>query len=615
MNFLQLTSFEIRRQLKSPLFWMALAATIVLLLFNMRNYVSHYPLASPTDYEAIIQRRNSDVRIPTGSERNVYFASQMVSDSYSDVVSVEVKQFILSLMEGKSVWTPEEMTEIGRKVLAAYPMQGRRAESFANEYAYSTEKMATYEELLSYIENTGEPFSASMARAYGETMALMICLATLCMYAFLFHREMQPSYQHLILSKPLSSFTFVISKLAGCILMAFSILTLNTVIISVWVSVTIPSMHTFDFFRAAVFYVIPSLLFVLTITTLASVIFKNGFVAIPLLLIMTITSGFQTISSDGAYVQSMLLAPFVNGMTSFFTPPSPERMQTLILNRMILLALSVFLSILLCFVWSRTQRLSQKTRKGRKRSVVYRPRRTSFLLQNSRIFLNPLNISLTVILAISTLITDQISHIVEIGPKILSMTTWASVILFAGVYSVEYDHNTKDSLFLTPLAKWKIIGLRVTICIGILLVLITGLFILLFFFFGMPETTIFAFLQNYLQTVLSCTVACLFTGLCAMTLSNISGNGWIGIAGGILLTGALQSVSQTFSPFNPYILRVQYLHIDKPYVLLQSALIYIGISFLLFLLNGTFLYKNTLQHTVAQPNHSSGKSRRFAVLK
>lgn len=132
-------------------------------------------------------------------------------------------------------------------------------------------------------------------------------------------------------------------------------------------------------------------------------------------------------------------------------------MHAYIINRIGLCILGVIFLLASCHIWTRTRgasKLSRKFKFSHVSSIKYlnQPKNIgafAFVKYNSKIASSPIQLSIAFILLLSTITTIITVNvgITEIGTSILGTITWASVIIFANIYSIEYSHKITDNFY------------------------------------------------------------------------------------------------------------------------------------------------------------------------
>ncbi|MBU3201232.1 ABC transporter permease subunit [Clostridium estertheticum] len=630
--WLEIVGFEIKIQAKSKFFWLLTCMLLGVSISASIKYFNHYQLKTPADLTSISSSSTSDdVSIPVlGKDRNTYFIKQisngLIRDNKQD--SDEIIEWLSSTIYSRETWTKDTLRDVENQMYTKFPSVkkiGYGQDMLYNEYTMSGDKMdATYPEFMSYLHKTNQTFSTSFARQYAQDTAMYVSIIFILFFAFLFQKELQPSLHDLLLSKPISNLTYITGKFAGAFSMCLFAIALNTLIFSIWETIFCSklgmSLYLGALWKSMLFYTVPTILFYASLLVLVSLLFRNGFAAIPLFFITLLSSMMTTTLPDGTSVQWMWLAPIIS-YEKFYQLVPPRQIQAYIINRIGLCILGAIFLLASCRIWARKSKAGNRSRKF-KISHTSSIKGSSpsknigafaFIKYNAKIAASPIQLFIAFILLLSTISTMLTSNkgVTDIGMSMLGTIAWASVIIFANIYSIEYSHKTMDNFYLTNRNKLGIMARRIFINLCFIFIMVSVVFFIDLFLVNKPDSSIMGtvILMSYLKTIITCMSCSLFFGVCSMTISNFFCTGIGGIVGGFLINAIFTStaVANRYSIFNIYISNLSYTNINQDRALWwKSTIIFIGISLILFMLNKWTIYRSNkvelrVKHSTIKP--------------
>ncbi|MBZ9625830.1 ABC transporter permease [Clostridium sp. FP2] len=613
--WLEIVGFEIKIQAKSKFFWILTCMLLVLSISASIKYFNHYKLKTPADLTSILSSSTAgDVSIPvSGKERNTYFIKQIsngfIINNKQD--SDKIIEWLSLKIYSRETWTRDSLREVQRQMHQKFPSVKEYSQDMLyNTYTMSADKLdATYSEFMSYLHKTNQTFSTSFARQYAQDTAMYVSIIFILFFAFLFQKELQPSLHELLLSKPISKLTYITARFTGAFSMCLFAIAFNTMIFSIG-EIIFCSKWGMPLYLGALwtnilFYTVPTVLFYASLMVLISLIFRNGFAAIPLFFITLLSSMMTTTLPNGTCVQWMWLAPIIS-YDKFYQLVPHSQMQAYIINRIGLCILGVIFLLASCHIWARTSEARKRSRKfnfSHVSSTKYlNPPKNigafAFVKYNAKIAASPIQLSIAFILLLSTISIMLTANkgVTEIGMSMLGTVAWASVIIFANIYSIEYSHKTMDNFYLTNRNKLGIMARRIVINLCFIFVMVNVIFFIDLFLVNKPDNNIImgtVILTSYFKTIITCMSCSLFFGVCSMTISNFFCTGIGGIVGGFLINAIFLSVAFTsrYSIFNIYISKLPYTNINQdPALWWKSAIVFAGISFLIFILNKWLIY-------------------------
>ncbi|APC39130.1 ABC transporter permease [Clostridium estertheticum] len=630
-SWLEIVGFEIKIQAKSKFFWLLTCMLLVLSISTSIKYFNHYQLKTPADLTSILSSSTAgDVSIPvSGKDRNAYFikgiSNRFIENNKQD--SDKIIKWLSLKIYSRETWTRDSLIDLQSQLYQKFPSVNQNEcsqDMLYKNYTLSADKLdATYPEFMSYLHKTNQTFSNSFARQYAQDTAVYVSIIFILFFAFLFQKELQPSLHDLLLSKPISNLTYITGKFAGAFSMCLFAIAFDTLIFSVW-DIIFCSKLGMPLYLGALwtnilFYTVPTILFYASLMVLVSLLFRNGFAAIPLFFITILSSMMTTTLSDGTCVQWMWLAPIIS-YDNFYQLVPHSQMQAYIINRIGLCILSVIFLLTSCHIWARTSEARKRSRKFKfsHTSLVRdsKPPQKSgafaFVKYNAKIAASPIQLSVAFILLIFTITTILTENrgVTEIGMSILGNIAWASVIVFSNIYSIEYSHKTMDNFYLTNRNKLGIMARRIFINLCFIFIMVSIVFFIDLFLVDKPGSVIgTVILISYFKTVITCMSCSLFFGVCSMTISNFFCTGIGGIVGGFLINFLFTSnaVANRYSIFNIYISNLSYTNINQDSALWwKSAIIFIGISLMIFMLNKWTIYRSNkvelrVKHSAIKP--------------
>ncbi|GCD09283.1 ABC transporter permease [Clostridium tagluense] len=613
--WLEIVGFEIKIQAKSKFFWILTCMLLVLSISASIKYFNHYKLKTPADLISILSSSTAgDVSIPvSGKERNTYFIKQ-ISNGFiisNKQDSDKIIEWLSLKIYSRETWTRDSLREVQRQMYQKFPsVKEYSQDRLYNTYTMSADKLdATYSEFMSYLHKTNQTFATSFARQYAQDTAMYVSMIFILFFAFLFQKELQPSLHELLLSKPISKITYITARFTGAFSMCLFAIAFNTMIFSIWEIIFCCKggmpLYLGALWTNILFYTVPTVLFYASLMVLISLIFRNGFAAIPLFFITILSSMMTTKLPDGTSVQWMWLAPIIS-YDKFYQLVPPRQMQAYIINRIGLCILGVIFILASCHIWARTSEARKRSRKfkfSHVSSIKYlNPPKNigafAFVKYNAKIAASPIQLSIAFILLLSTISIMLTANkgVTEIGMSMLGTVAWASVIIFANIYSIEYSHKTMDNFYLTDRNKLGIMARRIVINLCFIFIMVNVIFFIDLFLVNKPDNNIImgtVILTSYFKTIITCMSCSLFFGVCSMTISNFFCTGIGGIVGGFLINAIFLSnaVANRYSIFNIYISNLSYTNINQdPALWWKSAIVFAGISFLIFIINKWLIY-------------------------
>ncbi|MCB2358098.1 ABC transporter permease subunit [Clostridium estertheticum] len=631
-SWLEIVGFEIKIQAKSKFFWLLTCMLLVVSISASIKYFNHYQLKTPADLTSILSSSTAgNASIPvSGKDRNTYFikgiSNRFIENNKQD--SDKIIKWLSLKIYSRETWTRDSLRDVQSQLYQKFPSIKQNEFSqdmLYNEYTMSADKLdATYPEFMSYLHETNQTFSTAFARQYAQDTAMYVSIIFILFFAFLFQKELQPSLHDLLLSKPISKLTYITGKFTGAFSMCLFAIAFNTLIFSIWETIFCfklgMPLYLGALWTNILFYTVPTILFYASLMVLVSLLFRNGFAAIPLFFITLLASMMTTTLSDGTSVQCMWLAPIIS-YDKFYHLVPHSQMQAYIINRIGLCILGVICLLASCHIWARTSEARKRSRKFKFSHTRLvrdsKPQKKSgafaFVKYNAKIAASPIQLSVAFILllfTITTMLTEN-RGVTEIGRSILGSIAWASVIVFSNIYSIEYSHKTMDNFYLTDKNKLGIMARRIFINLCFIFIMVSIVFFIDLFLTDKSHGNVIGtiILMSYFKTIITCMSCSLFFGVCSMTISNFFCTGIGGIVGGFIINAIFLStaVANRYSIFNIYISNLFSININQDRELWwKSAIIFIGISLMIFMLNKWTIYRSNkielrVKHSTIKP--------------
>ncbi len=344
---------EILNYLKRPLFWIAIVIVISGVFGQLKPYLDiHYITVEDelkSDYpETVHEGEVFEGYVPVGAEEHRKLWDHAIEESLiSDFgMSGDEASGIIRKMSGM------ELGEACRYLEDAYRYYG--AESVWEDTAYCK---GTMDEINAYIREELEehPFSWYFSRKFADFAGLFMGFTATILLAVLFMQDMRKNTYELLHTKPISAAQYVIGKVAGGFLISLLILAiLNLVFWAICMICTSGSgfeIRLTDFLLATCQYILPNMLMIVCVYTIAALLFKNPLPAVPLLVLYMIYSNMGGQNAEGVYGYfGRPLAIMVRFPGNFFdvTPP-PLAM----VNQICLLIASAVIILIGIQLWRR----------------------------------------------------------------------------------------------------------------------------------------------------------------------------------------------------------------------------------------------------------------------
>lgn len=412
----------------------------------------------------------------------------------------------------------------------------------------------TFQELLQYAY-AERNFSDYLSVEFGQSLALVISILFIVFFSTLFLSDVKSglsdilyinmvSPEKMIDSKYLSAFAMVV----GCICM--DIISVN--IMQFLYLENISRKEIFVVWGNALLYVIPTILFLSSLSSFLCVFFQNAVFGVALLLFANFISSFPVVLSNGSRRQSVL-APFLFSFHSFFESVSREEFTAILWNRLVFCLIGLAVLKLTVLAWKRPRR-EKRVRKSPKWEwfdvPLHLPR--SFFFYNVKIiFTREKLAALSVVFFLPFLSIQANSDLLDVSRSILLMTGWASVILFSNLKSIEYADNTIE-LYRLSEKKGMAVGIRFLIGVATIVLFMAAAFFLSLFKIRPFIRNMEYIMETFSRMLLSCVSCCCLLGSITMSAGFLLKKTWTGLAVG-LIVNILLSQNRTASIFDLYL--------------------------------------------------------------
>ncbi len=344
---------EILNYLKRPLFWIAIAVVIFGVFQQLNPYLNIHYITSEEELkngypETIHQGEIFEGYIPTSEEKHRELWEKTIQESL-------ITDF--GMNKGEVADVIQEMN--GMEIKEACGYLEEQYGYYNTEYTWKNTayRKGTMKEINSYISGQLEehPFSYYFSRKFADFAGLFMGFAATVLLAVLFTQDMKKNTYELLHTKPISATQYVIGKVAGGFLICLIILGILNLIF--WTACLICTsgngfeIRLTDFLLAACLYILPNMLMIVCVYTIAALLFKNPLPAVPLLVLYMIYSNMGSRNAEGVYgYYGRPLAIMVRFPDTFFdVAPPPLAM----VNQICLLFASAVIILIGIQFWRR----------------------------------------------------------------------------------------------------------------------------------------------------------------------------------------------------------------------------------------------------------------------
>lgn len=317
---------EMLNYLKRPLFWIAIVVVIFGVFGQLEPYLDiHYITAEEelkNEYpETVHEGEIFEGYIPVSTEEHRELWENAVWESMISDLAMSNEEASDAIQEMKGM----EINEACRYLENEYGYYG--AEYTWESTAY---RKGTMDEINAYISEELEEhrFSWYFSRKFADFAGLFMGFTATILLAVLFMQDMRKNTYELLHTKPVSAAQYVIGKVAGGFLISLLILAILNLVF--WAACMICTsgngfeIRLTDFLLATCQYILPNMLMIVCVYTIAALLFKNPLPAVPLLVLYIIYSNMGGRNAEGVYGYfGRPLAIMVRFPGNFFdvTPP------------------------------------------------------------------------------------------------------------------------------------------------------------------------------------------------------------------------------------------------------------------------------------------------------
>lgn len=323
---------ELKNYLKNPLLWLGLLFALFWLVQFLSPYLTIHYFQSEQELEALEPGNIADADImegylPATEEERMEIAIKKELPNIVEVLGItegEARE-LLNEMRQRGLSPGEMMDELYGK----YDYYT----SYGLDYWYQVSELrkGSLGEANAYIEESlrDHSFSYYFGRKFADFGGLVLGFYATILLAFLFIRDMKRDTYELLHTKPVSAFAYIGGKVAGGFLAMGMVWGILTLIFGVWCQVYgwrqgFP-VNFLEFVGNAAVYILPNMLMIVCVYTLAALAFRNPLPAMPFLFLYIVYSNMGGRGPDGTYgYYGRPLAIMVRFPGTFFdTAPPP----------------------------------------------------------------------------------------------------------------------------------------------------------------------------------------------------------------------------------------------------------------------------------------------------
>ncbi|WP_455717975.1 ABC transporter permease subunit [Anaerosporobacter sp.] len=347
---------ELLNYLKNPVFWIGLVIVMISIYKDLGPYLQIHYFKSTEEIQAL-----DDIEVENIDDADImdgYLPA--TKEQQRELVIKEIQKELVQILGYSEADAKQIVENIRQKDMNVTEMTDYLEKYKFNGANYVYEKVKKYkgtkEEVNEYISSKLEDKSYSyyFSRKFADFTGLYLCFFTIILLAFLYVRDTKKDIYELLHTKPISAKSYVIGKVLGGFLFMVLILCSITTFFDVLcvihgVRAGFP-VNAIDLYLAAIKYVLPNLLMIVSVYTIIALLFKNPLPAIPLLYIYMIYSNMGSVGSDGLpNYYGRPLAIFVRFSGDFFATTN----YFTFMNQMFLILCSI---IFICFsimIWKK----------------------------------------------------------------------------------------------------------------------------------------------------------------------------------------------------------------------------------------------------------------------
>lgn len=300
---------ELKNYLKNPIFW---AGTLFILfeLFQILNpYLKLHYIQTQQDKEAL-ERINLD----PDEQMDADITDGYVRTSEKERMEIVYEKFreeasLLEISNAEADTLIEEMRSRNMTLEEAenYLISQGYFADLNYYYVYAGFHKGSAQEINDYLEDSfsKHTFSYYFGRKFADFCGLYMGFFGTILLAFLFIRDTKRDTYELLHTKPISAGDYILGKILGgfcTMLMVWGGFTLlfGGLCEMYGLQSGFP-VSIFDFLKISVVYILPNMLMITCIYTLAAMVFKNPLPAIPCMFLYLIYSNLGSVGPDGNY--------------------------------------------------------------------------------------------------------------------------------------------------------------------------------------------------------------------------------------------------------------------------------------------------------------------------
>lgn len=540
-------------------FLLAAVASILFSMISQLPYFEHYQLTNPSDIQQISDRLPTDATVPTDSEEQILLTVHYTESILTHKLQLEnSSEIIMDLQERLSVkkdWSIRELDDLWAELVQKYSeLTMLMPNHLSNSFVYQARKNVTSEELFQYAYSH-HPFSYYLSVEFGQSLSLMISILFIIFFSTAFLSETKEGVWDVLHVNGNSPRKMIYGKYLSVFAMTTGCVCLNIISVNVMQCLYIKD-RTFDqllmVWANGLFYCIPTILFLSSLSVLLCLLFKNAILGVAALLLANFVSSYSHMLPNG-HREQLYIAPFLFNFHSFFDAISPKAYMAMGLNRIAFCLIGIGMLELTVWVWKKNRKRKRIPKSIKAISLDFSlcsPK--SFFFYNAKIILNKVKIAaLIVIFSVPYFSINANTDIVNVSRSILLMTGWAAVILFSNIKSVEYADNTID-LYKLSAKQGRAVCIRLVICVITILLFTAAVFFLSLLRIN-PVTYRFDYIADiFIRMMISCLTCSFFLGSVTMLAGYGLQKTWSGLGVGLILNILLSQI-KTASMWNLYL--------------------------------------------------------------
>lgn len=343
---------EIKNYLKHPLFWIGIVIVVYGVFRAISPYLDTHYLK---DGEKIVNEHPQMVRSGDVYEGYVPATQEQRREMWNKKIMEVLVDDGMSESELQEVIN--RLNELDIEEACAYLEKEYQYYGAIYIWEDSAYYKGTPEEINTYLDEKlkQHPFSFYFSRKFSDFAGLFMGFFATIMLSVLFLQDTRKHTYELLHTKPVSAGKYVIGKVAAGFSVCFIVLLLLNIVF--WMLCLIYTRDSgfevsiWDFFVSTVLYILPDMLMIVCVYTLISLLFKNPFPGVPLLILYMVYSNMGGRNSEGTYgYYGRPLAIMVRFPGEFFdTSPPPM----VLLNQSFLIISSICIILISIQIWKR----------------------------------------------------------------------------------------------------------------------------------------------------------------------------------------------------------------------------------------------------------------------